>query len=70
MGSEGSEYLKSLFDYWARFDSVQLFSWISSADDSDLRQSGALALKKADARRKSLSDAEMQQIRSLALLQE
>lgn len=70
VGSERREYLQSLFDHWARYDPVQLFAWVTDSDGSDLRQRGALALEKADARRKSLSDAEMKQIRSLALEQE
>lgn len=68
--NERSEYLQSLFDFWAASDPVQLFMWVNDAEPSDLRHRGALALEKADARRKSLSDAEMQQIRSLALPQE
>ncbi len=68
--SERSEYLQNLFEYWANSDPVQLFSWVKSTDRSNLRHRGALALEKADARRKSLSDAEMQQIRSLAILNE
>lgn len=68
--SERNEYLQSMFEYWARLSPVQLFDWVSSADRSDLRLSGAAALVQADDRRKSLSDAEMQQIQSLAVLQE
>lgn len=68
-GSERNAYLQDLFDYWAESDPVQLFLWVNNADPSDLKHRGALALEKADARRKSLSDAEMQQIQSLALQQ-
>ena len=68
--SERNEYLQSIFEHWARLSPVQLLDWVNSADRSDLRQSGATALVQADARQKSLSDAEMQQIRSLALLHE
>ncbi len=63
--SERSEYLQNLFDYWAKSDPVRLFSWVKNTDRSNLRHRGALALEKADARRKSLSDVELQQIRSL-----
>ena len=68
--NEQSEYLHGLFDFWAKSDPVQLFMWVNDAEPSDLRHRGALALGKADARRKSLSDAEMQQIRTLVLPQE
>lgn len=66
--SERSEYLHNLFGYWAESDPVELFTWVKNTDDLILRHRGVLALEKADARRKSLSDPEMQQIRSLALL--
>lgn len=68
--SDRNEYMQSMFEYWALVYPVQLFDWIKSTDRSDLRQSGATALVKADAHRKSFSDAEMQQIQSLAVLQE
>lgn len=70
MENERNEYLQDMFDFCARHYPVQLFAWVNSVDQSDLKLRGALALEQADARRKSLSDAEMKQIRSLALFQE
>lgn len=70
IGSERSEYLRNLFEYWAESDPVGLFTWMNNTGGSDQRHRGALALDKADSRRKSLSDAEMLQIRTLAFLKE